>query len=88
VREDGERVNLLQLEVQLETSHQTTQQQIFKMQSDTTAVMQQVLTSVLPQKASLDKYQEQKESIAIMLAAGDITAIMAKQLMNKLLESS
>jgi acyl-homoserine lactone acylase PvdQ len=83
-REDDEKANRLQLEIQLENTHQTTQQQMFKMQSDASAVMQQILTSVMLQKAPLDKYRDRKASIAAMLAAGDITANVAKQLMTKL----
>jgi hypothetical protein len=54
------------------------------MQSDASAVMQQMLTSVMPQKTPLDKYHDRRASIAAMLAAGDITADVAKQLMTKL----
>ena len=83
-REGEEKANRLQLEIQLENTRQTTQQQIFKMQSDASAVMQQMLTSVMPQKTPLDKYRDRKASIAAMLAAGDITANVSKQLMTKL----
>ncbi len=58
VREDGEKAKYLQLEIKLENTLKTTQQKMFKMQSNTTAVMQQVLTSVLSQTIPLDKYQE------------------------------
>lgn len=44
----------------------------------------QMLTSVMPQKTPLDKYRDRKASIAAMLAAGDITADVSKQLMTKL----
>jgi len=83
-REDDEKANRLQIEIQLENTRQTTQQQIFKMQSNALAVMQQMLTNVMPQKPPLDKYRDRKASIAAMLAAGDITADVAKQLMTKL----
>jgi hypothetical protein len=38
----------------------------------------------MPQKTPLDKYRDRKASIAAMLAAGDITADVSKQLMTKL----
>jgi len=43
-----------------------------------------MLTSLLPQKTPLDKYNEQKASISTMMAAGDTTADVAKKLMNQL----
>jgi hypothetical protein len=46
--------------------------------------MQQMLTSVLPQKSPLEKYRERKASIAVMRSTGDITAEVAKSLMEKL----
>ena len=55
-----------------------------KFQSEAAAAMQQLLTSVLPQKPPLEKYRERKASIAVMLSTGDITAEVAKSLMEKL----
>lgn len=69
VREDGEKAKYLQLEIKLENTLKTTQQKMFKMQSNTTAVMQQVLTSVLSQTIPLDKYQEFWASIAAMFGS-------------------
>ena len=83
-REDIEKSNRLQYELNLETTRQSTQQQMFKFQSEAAAAMQQMLTSVLPQKTPLEKYRERKASIAAMLSTGDITAEVAKSLMEKL----
>ncbi len=83
-RKDIEKSNRLQYELNLETTRQSTQQQMFKFHSKAAAAMQQMLTSVLPQKTLLEKYRERKASIAVMLSAGDITADVAKSLMEKL----
>jgi hypothetical protein len=46
--------------------------------------MHQMVASILPKKTPLEKYREQKASIAAMLAAGEINAQVAQQLTDKL----
>ncbi len=57
---------------------------MYKIQVDGMAAMQQVVTSVIPKKSSLDNYRECKASLATILAAGDISVDVANQLIEKL----
>jgi hypothetical protein len=57
---------------------------MIKMQIDATTAMHQIVTSILPKKSPLEKYKEQKATIANMLSAGEITPEVANQLIEKL----
>ncbi len=67
----------------LEEKRQATQEQLLKMQTEAAAAMNEIVHNII-KKSPLDKYREQKASIAAMLAAGDISSEVANQLMEKL----
>ncbi len=50
------------------------------MQSESTAAMQQLISSIIPKRTPLDKYRESKAAITAILAAGDISADVGAQL--------
>ncbi len=97
---EQERANIeknkkIEADFRLEEKRLNAQEHFFKMQLDTTAVIQQMqldttaamkemLQTVLPKKSALEKFREQKAAIATLLASGDITSDMASQLMDKL----
>jgi hypothetical protein len=45
--------------------------------------MHELMQSFIPKKTPLEKYREQKGAISAMLTAGDITADVANQLIDK-----
>jgi signal recognition particle GTPase len=83
-RSDAEKAYHLDLELKLEAQRFTNQEQIYKMQVDRMAAMQQIVTSVIPKKSPLDNYKKRKAAMAAMLAAGDISIEVANQLIEKL----
>lgn len=74
----------LEIELELELKQISSQEQMLKMQVDATAAMHQMVTRILLKKSHLEKYTEQKASIAKMLSA-DIAPEVANQLTKKLL---
>jgi len=54
-----------------------------KMQMDAAAAMNEVVQS-MTKKSPLEKFKEQKAAIAAMVASGDISNDVARQLMEKL----
>ena len=83
-RNEIEHSKRLQHEITLEETRQSTQAQLFKMQSESTAAMQQLISSIIPKKTALEKYKESKAAITAMLVAGDISAEVGSQLIRKL----
>jgi hypothetical protein len=67
----------------LEGKQQAMQEQPLKMQTEAAAAMHEIVHNII-KNSPLDKYREQKASIAAMLAAGDISSEVASQLMEKL----
>jgi hypothetical protein len=83
-RAEIERSTRMEAEMKLEEKRLSTQEHLFQMQADAAAAMQAMLQTVIPKKSPLEKFREQKASIAAMLAAGEISAEVANQLMDKL----
>jgi hypothetical protein len=83
-RADIERTTRMDAELKLEETRQSTQQHLFKMQTEATAAMQEMLQSFIPKKSPLEKFREQKAAITGMLAAGEISNEVASQLMDEL----
>ena len=83
-RADAERTARMEAELKLEEKRQSTQEHLFKMQTEAAAAMQQMLQTVIPKKSPLEKFREQKATITDMLAAGEISNEVASQLMDKL----
>jgi hypothetical protein len=54
------------------------------MQSKSIAATQQLISSIIPKKISLEKYKESKAAMPAMLVAGDISAEVGSQLIRKL----
>jgi hypothetical protein len=82
-RAGAEKNARLELDLKLGAQQFSSQEQMIKMQIDATTAMHQMVTSILPKKSPLEKYKEQKASIATLLSAGDITSEVANQLFEK-----
>jgi hypothetical protein len=70
-------------ESKLEELGEAAQAQLMKMQMDAAAAMNEVVQS-MTKKSPLEKFKEQKAAIAAMVASGDISNDVARQLMEKL----
>ena len=81
---EKEKSHRLEFELKLEEKRLSGQEQMLKMQTEANAAMHEMVQSLIPKKTPLEKYREQKAAIAAMLAAGDITADVASQLIEKL----
>jgi hypothetical protein len=79
-----EKASRLDLELKLKAQRFTNQEQMFKIQANGMAAMQQIVTHIIPKKSPLDNYNEHKAAIAAMLAAGDISVEVANELIGKL----
>jgi signal recognition particle GTPase len=83
-RNENERNKQLQHEMQLEETPQSATVQLFKMQSESTAAMSQLINTIIPKKTPLERYKESKAAITALLVAGDISVEVGSQLIQKL----
>jgi len=92
-RDDLKRATRMEAELRLEKKRQSAQEYVFQMQADAASAMQAMqaesaaamkamIHTVIPKKLPLDKYKEQKATIAAMPVSGDISNDVATQLMD------